>query len=49
MEVLTALDIEVVPELTAEDIEAWRLADSRALAVEERGKPEESHLAERRA
>ena len=50
MEVPTALDIEVVPEpeLTAEGMEAWRLADSRALAVEDRGKPEGSLLADSR-
>ena len=47
MEGLTAVDIEVVsePELTAEEMEAWRLADSRALAVEDKGKPEDSLLA----
>ena len=49
MEALTALDIEIVPEPTAEDMEAWRLADSRALAVEDRGKPEDSRLADSRA
>ena len=48
VEVLIALDIEVVlePELTVEDMEAWRPEDSRALAVEDRGKPEDRHLAD---